>query len=149
MPWHAIEVEIHDGNALPLDVLPHVHLGPVQERVHADVRVGREFGVMQCFQNSGVARRCPTCSCDRGEVAGLLGSAAFFVGPRADDDAGEGRNVGVADVAARGLIEAIAAHSPLNVFVNASVLSSEQHVSRSTAPAGNVRRLASASACSP
>src|SRR3569832_1968255 len=44
-PCPLIVVQRHGGDVLALDVLPHVQLGPIQQRMNAHVRARREVGL--------------------------------------------------------------------------------------------------------
>ena len=83
-----VEVERGDGDVLALDVLPDVELGPVEQRVHAHVRAGREVGLEVAPQLGRLVVDVPVVlDVARREVA-LLGARALLVGAHADDHAG-------------------------------------------------------------
>ena len=83
-----VEIQRDDRNLLALDVLPDVQLGPVQERVNADVRAGRKIGLELIPEFRRLIRRVPLhVGVARREIA-LLGARGVFVAPHADDDAG-------------------------------------------------------------
>ena len=83
------EVERDDRDVLALDVLPDVQLGPVQQRMDADVRARLEVGLELVPQLRRLVLDVPFhVLVARAEVA-FLGAGRFLVAADADDDAGE------------------------------------------------------------
>ena len=81
------EVERDDRDALALDVLPDVELGPVEERMDADVRAALELGLVLVPHLRRLVGHVPFhLPVARAEVA-LLRAGAVLVAPDADDDA--------------------------------------------------------------
>ena len=87
MPVPSVEVEGRHRDALALDVLPDVELGPVEQRVHAHVRAGLEVGLEVAPELRRLVVDVPVVlHVARREVA-LLGARALFVRAHADDHA--------------------------------------------------------------
>src|SRR5476649_2665560 len=80
------KVQINDRDILTLDVLPDIQLGPMQNRMHADVGVGAEIGLELTPEFRRLILEIPgEISPARREVA-LLGAGALLVSADADND---------------------------------------------------------------
>src|SRR5262245_52309625 len=103
-----VVVERNGRDALALDVLPDVHLGPVEQRVDTDVRAGREVGLELVPELGRLVAHVPgVVLVARREVA-LLRAAALLVGARSHDHAVVGLAVGIHFVLSGGEVQALA-----------------------------------------
>ena len=76
------EVEIDDGDIFFVDVLPHVHLGPVGEREDADAFAGVDAAVVEVPQLGALILRVPLSGGVTEGVDALFGAGFFFVAAR-------------------------------------------------------------------
>src|SRR3954465_3460324 len=102
-----VVVERHRRDLLPLDVLPDVELGPIEQRVNPDVGPRRELGLVLVPELRRLIAHIPEVLDRAGREIALLGAAPLFVGPHAGDDAGEGLPVGIGLVFAERVIVAV------------------------------------------
>ena len=77
------EVERHDRNLLGVDVVPHVDLGPVGEREHADALAGIEAAVQQVPELRALALRVPLALVVAQREDAFLRARPLLVAPRA------------------------------------------------------------------
>src|SRR5690242_300398 len=88
-PPVAREIELDHRDALALRVAPHIELGPMQQRMDAQVDAGREFRVEVVPELRRLVAEIPFRILGPRAEHPLLGPRPLLVAPDAGDDAGE------------------------------------------------------------
>src|SRR6185295_11303103 len=87
-PIPLVEIEIHEGNVLELDVFPNIDLRPIQQRVDSDVCAWREGRLELIPEFRRLIAEIPiTMFVTRREVS-FLGSRPFLICAHTENDAG-------------------------------------------------------------
>src|SRR5713226_6131179 len=81
------EIERYDGDALAADVAPDVEFRPMQQRMHADMRAGREIIVVLVPEFGRLIADVPLAALAARAEDALLGAGAFLVAADPGDQA--------------------------------------------------------------
>src|SRR5256885_13132179 len=106
-PASVVVVERDGRDRFAFDVLPDVELGPVEQRMHADVGPRREVGLVLIPELGRLLLDLPNVRLVARREVALLRTASFLVRPRADDDAGVRLEVRVPDIFLLRVIELV------------------------------------------
>ena len=83
-----VEIQIHEGNIFVLDVLPDIDLGPIQQRMDANMGAGRESRLELIPEFGRLIAEVPVAMLIAGRKIPLLRSRPLFVRSHTENNTG-------------------------------------------------------------